>query len=172
MKTNYITKKEWIEIFPEARDYLEIDLINKIEKLDKLSKEYSDQLDRANKIKDETTRAFLETFADVFTGEDIKETEQRIKTINQYLQSDQPEIPGRITDNDIENAKSYPFKQLIETKRNFAKCPFHNEDTPSFYINKKKNYGKCFGCGWCGDTIQFLMDIENITFIQAVKRLK
>jgi DNA primase len=172
METNYITKREWINIFPEAISYLEQSLIDQTEKLDKLSKEYSDQLDRINKIKDETTRAFLETFADVFTGEDIKETEQRIKTINQYLQSDQPEQPGKITDNDIERAKSYPFSQLIETKRGFAKCPFHQEKTASFYINKKKNYGKCFGCLWCGDTIQFLMDTENITFIQAVKRLK
>ena len=172
METNYITKKEWVEIFPEARDYLEISLIENTEKLEKLSKEYSEQLDRINKIKDINTRQFMELFADVFTGEDIKECESKIKTINQYLQSDQPEIPGRITDNDIENAKSYPFSQLIETKRGFCKCPFHNEDTPSFYINKKKNYGKCFGCGWCGDTIAFIMATENIDFIKAVKRLK
>ena len=49
METNYITKKEWVEIFPEARDYLEISLIENTEKLEKLSKEYSEQLDRITK---------------------------------------------------------------------------------------------------------------------------
>jgi hypothetical protein len=170
METNYITKKEWVEIFPEARDYLEISLIENTEKLEKLSKEYSEQLDRINKIKDINTRQFMEIFADVFTGEDIKECESKIKTINQYLQSDQPEIPGRITDNDIERAKNYPFEDLVGTKAKFIKCPFHDDHSPSFYI--KKNFGYCFSCGKHCDTIQWCIEVEGLSFIQAVKRLK
>lgn len=169
---NIITKKEWLEIFPEAREYLEQDLIFQTEKLNLLVEIYKNQLDINDHLKTQEDKDFAEIQADIFIGEDIKETEARIKIINQYLLSDQPEIPGKINDNDIENAKNYPFNQLIETKRGFAKCPFHTEKTASFYINKKKNYGKCFGCGWVGDTIQFVMQTENIDFIKAVKKLK
>lgn len=173
MENKIISKKEWLGIFPEARDYLEEDLTFQTEKLDLLSEIYSNQLDMINLKKlDSDSKDFAEAMADVFTGGDIRDTEKRIKEIGQYLRSDQPEVAGMITDNDIETAKSYPFDQLIETKRGFCKCPFHTEKTPSFYINKKKNYGKCFGCGWYGDTIQFVIDTEHINFIQAVKRLK
>ena len=167
-----ITKKQWIEIFPEAIEYLKEDLIFQKEKLRLLCEIYSNQLDINNHLKNQDDKDFAEIQADIFIGDDIREVEKRIKTINQYLESNQPEIPGKITNSDIENAKNFPFKQLIETKRGFAKCPFHNENTASFYINKKKNYGKCFGCGWVGDTIQFTMQTENINFIQAVKKLK
>jgi len=168
----YITRKEWLEIFPEAKNYLSQDLIFQTEKLNLLIEIYKNQLDINSHLKTEADKDFAEIQADVFIGEDIRETEARIKNINQYLLSDQPEQPGRITDNDIECAKNYPFNQLIETKRGFAKCPFHQEKTASFYINKKKNYGKCFGCLWVGDTIAFVMQTEGIDFIKAVKRLK
>ncbi|AKL95723.1 DNA primase DnaG [Clostridium aceticum] len=52
-----------------------------------------------------------------------------------------------------------------------ALCPFHNEKTPSFHINKEKQWFKCFGCGEGGDVIGFIMKIENLDFIEAVKIL-
>jgi len=165
-----ITRKEWLEIFPEAKNYLEKDLIFQTEKLNLLVEIYKNQLDINDHLKTQKDKDFAEIQADVFIGEDIKETEARIKVINRYLQSDQPEISGRINDNDIAQAKDYPFDQLIDSKSGFAKCPFHNEKTASFCI--KKNFGYCFGCGWSGDTIKFLMETEQIDFIKAVKRLK
>lgn len=48
-------------------------------------------------------------------------------------------------------------------------CPFHNEKTPSFTVSKDKQIYKCFGCGKTGDTIQFLMEHENMNYIQAIK---
>lgn len=50
-------------------------------------------------------------------------------------------------------------------------CPFHNEKHPSFYVNPEKGLYYCFGCGASGDVITFLMNIENITFVEAVKKL-
>lgn len=52
-----------------------------------------------------------------------------------------------------------------------ALCPFHREKTPSFMINPQKQIYKCFGCGEGGNVINFVMKIENIDFIEAVKLL-
>ena len=46
-----------------------------------------------------------------------------------------------------------------------ALCPFHREKTPSFTIYP--NGGKCFGCGWSGDAIGWLMDYEHLDFKEA-----
>ncbi len=53
----------------------------------------------------------------------------------------------------------------------FGLCPFHSEKTPSFSVNPKGNFFHCFGCGASGDVITFLMKIENMDFIDAVKEL-
>jgi len=50
-------------------------------------------------------------------------------------------------------------------------CPFHGEKTPSFYINTSKQIYKCFGCGEGGDVINFVIKIENLDFMDAVKLL-
>ncbi|MGL5311729.1 MAG: DNA primase [Peptostreptococcaceae bacterium] len=50
-------------------------------------------------------------------------------------------------------------------------CPFHGEKTPSFYINTSKQIYKCFGCGEGGDVINFVMKMENLDLIDAVKLL-
>lgn len=52
-----------------------------------------------------------------------------------------------------------------------ALCPFHNENTPSFIINKEKQIYKCFGCGEGGDVVRFVMKMENLDFIDSVKLL-
>lgn len=50
-------------------------------------------------------------------------------------------------------------------------CPFHREDTPSFFISADKQLYHCFGCGAGGNIINFVMNIENLDFIDAVKLL-
>jgi DNA primase len=52
-----------------------------------------------------------------------------------------------------------------------ANCPFHNEKSPSFYVNPARQSFKCFGCGAGGDAITFVRDYENLPFMDAVKRL-
>ena len=41
-------------------------------------------------------------------------------------------------------------------------CPFHNEKTPSFHVNRERQIYKCFGCGEGGGVINFMMKIENL----------
>jgi len=50
-------------------------------------------------------------------------------------------------------------------------CPFHDEKTPSFNVNPVRGIYKCFGCGKGGNAIQFVMDVENLSFVEAVKQL-
>jgi DNA primase len=50
-------------------------------------------------------------------------------------------------------------------------CPFHNEKSPSFYVNDDKGFYHCFGCGAHGDVIRFLTEQEGMGFIDAVKQL-
>ncbi len=50
-------------------------------------------------------------------------------------------------------------------------CPFHNEKTPSFNVNPARNIFKCFGCGQAGDPVKFLMELEQLSFPDAIKWL-
>lgn len=52
-----------------------------------------------------------------------------------------------------------------------ACCPFHHEKTPSFNINETKGFYHCFGCGESGDAIKFVMKMDGLTFVEAVKKL-
>ncbi|ATE65309.1 DNA primase [Rhizorhabdus dicambivorans] len=52
-----------------------------------------------------------------------------------------------------------------------ACCPFHNEKSPSFYVNDDKAFYHCFGCGAHGDAIRFLTEAKGLSFIDAVKEL-
>ncbi len=50
-------------------------------------------------------------------------------------------------------------------------CPFHNEKTPSFYVNDDKGFYHCFGCSAHGDAIRWMTDQRGLTFMDAVKEL-
>ncbi len=50
-------------------------------------------------------------------------------------------------------------------------CPFHHEKTPSFSVTPDKGFFYCFGCQAGGNVFNFLMKVENITFIEAVRLL-
>ncbi|MBQ9413037.1 MAG: DNA primase, partial [Oscillospiraceae bacterium] len=50
----------------------------------------------------------------------------------------------------------------------FGLCPFHSEKTPSFSVAPDKQIYHCFGCGKGGGVINFIMEIENLTFPDAV----
>jgi DNA primase len=52
-----------------------------------------------------------------------------------------------------------------------ARCPFHDEKTPSFSVSPNKGVAHCFGCGWHGNAIKFVQDYEKIPFPEAVETL-
>ena len=52
-----------------------------------------------------------------------------------------------------------------------ACCPFHNEKTPSFFVNPAKQFYHCFGCGESGTAISFLMKYRNLQFRETIEEL-
>lgn len=50
-------------------------------------------------------------------------------------------------------------------------CPFHNERTPSFTVSPTKGIFKCFGCGKSGNVVNFVMELESLSYPEALKQL-
>ncbi len=64
------------------------------------------------------------------------------------------------------------YLTLKKAGRNYlGLCPFHQEKTPSFTVNREKQIFYCFGCGEGGNVITFLMKIANKTFPEVIKEL-
>jgi DNA primase len=62
--------------------------------------------------------------------------------------------------------------KLVRAGREWkACCPFHNEKSPSFYVNDDKGFYHCFGCGAHGDAIRWMTDQRGLPFMDAVKEL-
>lgn len=64
------------------------------------------------------------------------------------------------------------YVPLKKAGRNYmCCCPFHKEKTPSFSVSPAKQFYKCFGCGKGGNAIGFVMEIEHLSFPEAVEKL-
>ena len=50
-------------------------------------------------------------------------------------------------------------------------CPFHEEKTPSFSVDPEKGLYYCFGCHQGGDVFKFVMQVDHLSFPEAVERL-
>lgn len=85
-------------------------------------------------------------------------------------------IPREVVD------KIYQHLDIVEVVQDYvhlkkagkdykACCPFHNERTPSFFVSPAKGIFKCFGCGKGGDAVTFLIEIEGISYVQALRQL-
>ena len=64
------------------------------------------------------------------------------------------------------------YVDLNSSGKNYvALCPFHQENTPSFTVNPNKQFYYCFGCGAGGDSINFIQEIDNLSFQESVLTL-
>ena len=64
------------------------------------------------------------------------------------------------------------YLKLEKAGANFkAKCPFHNEKTPSFFVSTSRDTYYCFGCGAKGDIFNFVEHFEGVDFLGALKIL-
>lgn len=89
-------------------------------------------------------------------------------------------MKGRIPENILDDILSRvdivelisSYIPLKKAGRNFrARCPFHNEKTPSFMVSSEKQIYHCFGCGESGNAFRFLMQHERMEFTEAVEFL-
>ncbi|GAB4125934.1 MAG: DNA primase [Raineya sp.] len=78
--------------------------------------------------------------------------------------------------------KIYQSTDIVEVVREYvnlqksgkdfkACCPFHNERSPSFFVSPAKGIYKCFGCGKGGDSVSFIMEIEGVSYGEALRQL-
>lgn len=76
----------------------------------------------------------------------------------------------RMQNDIVDVISSYvPLKQ--QGSSYFGLCPFHNEKTPSFSVRGDKQFYYCFGCSAAGNVISFVMQMEGLNFVEAVKKL-
>lgn len=74
-------------------------------------------------------------------------------------------------ENDIVDYVSQYVKLKRAGKDYSGLCPFHGEKTPSFHVSRDKQLFHCFGCGASGNLVQFVMRIEGLDFVEALKLL-
>ncbi len=72
---------------------------------------------------------------------------------------------------DIETIVSSYVRSRRSGRTSKGLCPFHSEKTPSFFVYHDSESFYCFGCGAGGDVISFIMRIENLGYIEALKFL-
>ncbi|MBS1647697.1 MAG: DNA primase [Bacteroidetes bacterium] len=85
-------------------------------------------------------------------------------------------IPKDIVDKIIDEARiEEVVGDFISLKKRGANllglCPFHNEKTPSFTVSPAKGIYKCFGCGKAGNSVNFIMDHESLSYPEALRYL-
>ena len=83
------------------------------------------------------------------------------------------EIRARLTLSDIVGRRGTWDRRKTQPGRGdfWACCPFHQEKSPSFHVDDRRNRYKCFGCGASGDHFTFLCETEGLSFPEAVERL-
>lgn len=167
---------EWIKLFPEAKDILPSE-IERWKQKRKTQFKIGEQL-----IKDCTPETMVEARfrAQVFVVPQLKEAETNIKRLNRQLSHiEKPSMPrnSSITDTDIQKAKEVPIESLLsgkfrKTGKNLmAKCPLHDDNSPSFMIYRETNTCWCFGCQRGGDSISLTQMLQKLSFVEAVKYL-
>lgn len=80
-------------------------------------------------------------------------------------------IDELIARSDIADVVSDYVRLILKDGNMWGLCPFHEEKTPSFSVNRDKQIFKCFGCGKGGGVINFIMSIENMSYPEAIRFL-
>ena len=89
-------------------------------------------------------------------------------------------MAGRISQDTIERIRqSADIVSIINNYTNLTQkgaqywgcCPFHNEKTPSFTVDPIKKFYHCFGCGVGGDAVKFIMEMEKLSYPEALQEL-
>jgi hypothetical protein len=165
------TPEKWIEEFPEMQERVTQLYLEKLDLVSRLKEDFI--LTEQFFSKDLNTRIFEEAQLDTTLGAVINSLEKKIKVYARMLAILNPKQSNNeiITERDIDVARNYPIADLLPElpKRGFIICPFHKEKTPSCKVFT--DHIHCFGCGKHINSIGYLMETQNKTFIDSVKFL-
>lgn len=173
-----ITEKEFLDIFPEAKEIL-------TEKLDEweteaisLRRVIKRKLILIGQIKDEFSKWFWREWVKINEGENLVKINLHIARLKRQIAiTNGQKIIGMISHEQIQATLNVPIENLFNQKfRNNGKtliglCPFHSEKTPSFYIYLETNTCWCFGCQQGGNTINSVRLLYGYSFKEAIKYL-
>jgi len=170
---------ELLDIFPEAKEIIPA-----------LIKEY--KIQRKHLVRaiikeheyimtssDEMFIYFWTAWLKLTKVQDLLILDKKIQRLQRFLKpaSNETKSLGRVSDENIESARNVPIESLLDQKFRRSSnnllglCPFHDENTPSFYIYVNENRGWCFGCNQGGDVIGIVMRLHDLSFVAAVQFL-
>lgn len=165
------TEQEWYKDFsaPDLTDKL----AGLLEEKTELRQEIKNNLLKAYKnVKDEFSIWFGEELVETWKDGRLKLLSREIQKIKWLLSPNTICSKNKITENMKQKARDYPFDQLIKFNRaRKAICSFHPDKNPSMSFNPKTNRIRCFACGASFDTIGYVMKVQGISFLEAVKYL-
>lgn len=105
----------------------------------------------------------------LLTKEDIKELSNRLDKIGRELFY--ADNPTEDYADKVRLAKEVPFENFLEfNKHGHCICPFHADKDPSMKYYPKSNTVHCFGCGRSWDTIQFVRELYDLSFKEAIAK--
>lgn len=180
--------EELLKIFPEAREII----AQKIDEYQSKRRELIDKIRSFRKKVKATVKTKNENDVSLWFWEyaipkylftpDIITIDRRLTYLKQlnYLLHRKGKAENNNWRDRIERARVTPLFDIAEPylqkvrrvgNRVTACCPLHEDNTPSFFIYLNENRFHCYGCGAHGDTISFVMRKENLTFLDAVRRL-
>ena len=122
---------------------------------------------------DHKNKLFWECWDETFYTDEIQTL---IKEIKKYEFALRPGT-GQFSDDRKRSANATPIETLYDStlrkigKKLVGRCPFHEEDTGSFYIYTESNTFHCFGCGAGSDTIDYIMKRDSLSFNEAIGKI-
>lgn len=164
---------EIIDAFPEEEKTVD-------REINRINQELAPWLDHIKDIKedyiDDFERFFFIEVIKIYMPKDKKEHLEMLYKIKKLYKSIRLK-KFTLKDLKINEVKEirietlYAFNKIKKTSNRITCCcPFHEDKTPSFIINKNNTF-KCFSCQAYGDSIDFIMKLNSLNFIEAVKFL-
>lgn len=163
--------QEIVDAFPDEVMYMVPGIIQDID--DKLEDYKVNKAIRKNKALQYFTLDYAEKLGDEEMPKELIKHKNKMCACKNLLEGKKTGV----TEEDISNAKEVSIQELYDSwvkpkfhsNRFIACCPFgHKDNTPSFTVSHR-NLFKCFSCQKSGSSIDFIMELQGLDFIKAVK---